>query len=74
MINCSNRSGRDKVRFFRLPACIKHQGVQVQELSADRRQAWLRNIRREDLYKRKNLDNIVVCEKHFVKGKLNRFS
>ena len=67
MLSCSNRSGRDKVRFFRLPAVIKHQGTQMLQISTERRHAWLRAINREYLTKSK-LANIVVCERHFIKG------
>ena len=33
IVGCSNRSGRDKSSFFRLPAVIKHQGQQMFEIS-----------------------------------------
>lgn len=67
IIGCSNRSGRDKVRYFTLPAHVKHQGEQMDEITARRRRAWLKAISRDDLTE-ETLKNIVVCEKHFVKG------
>ena len=64
IIGCSNRSGRDKVRFFRLPAVVKHQGEQMRSITTMQHCAWLKAISRDDLTKDK-LSNIFVCEKHF---------
>ena len=75
IVGCSNRSGRDKVRFgrdkvtfHRLPAIVKHQGPQMLEITTERRKAWLAAISREDL-KGKKLNNVFVCSCHFVNGK-----
>ena len=65
IIGCSNRSGRDKVRFFRLPAVVKHQGEQMFSIMTQQRCAWLKAISRDDLTEAK-LSNVFVCEMHFV--------
>lgn len=67
IIGCSNRSGRDRCAFFRLPAVIKHQGQQMLEITTERRKAWLAAICRADLAVDK-LGNVFVCQKHFCKG------
>ena len=43
------RSGRDKVRFFRLPAVIQGQGGQTRSITEAQRCAWLKAISRDDL-------------------------
>ena len=65
IIGCSNRSGRDKVRFFRLPAIVEGQGEQMRSITEAQRRAWLKAISRDDLAE-KNLENIFVCEEHFT--------
>lgn len=67
MIGCSNRSGRDKVRFFRLPKVVEWQGEHTRDITTRQRCAWLKAISREDLTEDK-LSNVYVCERHFVKG------
>ena len=67
IIGCSNRSQRDIVRFFRLPAIVKHQGEQMLSITSKQRCAWLKAISRDGLTGDK-LSNIFVCEKHFVQG------
>ena len=66
IVGCSNRSGRDKVRFFRLPAIVEGQGEQMRSIKEAQRRAWLKAISRADLTE-KNLANIFVCEEHFTK-------
>ena len=68
IIGCSNRSGRDKVRFFRLPAVVKHQGEQMFSVTTKQRCAWLKAISRDDLTEDK-LSNVFVCEMHFEQRK-----
>ena len=65
MIGCSNRSGRDKVRFFHLPAVIQGQGGQTRSITEVQRCAWLKAISRDDLTTDK-LANVFVCEEHFI--------
>ena len=67
IIGCSNRSGRDKVRFFQLPAVVKHQGEQMCSITTMQRCAWLKVISRDGLTEDK-LSNVFVCEKHFKYG------
>ena len=68
IIGCSNRSGRDKVRFFRLPAVVKHQGEQMFSVTTKQRCTWLKAISRDDLTEDK-LSNVFVCEMHFEQRK-----
>ena len=68
IFGCSNRSGRDKVRFFRLPAVVKHQGEQMFSVTTKQRCAWLKAISRDDLTEDK-LSNVFVCEMHFEQRK-----
>ena len=66
MIGCSNRSGRDNVRFFRLPAVVQGQGEQMRSITEAQRRAWLKAISRDDLTADK-LANVFVCEEHFTR-------
>ena len=68
IVGCSNRSGRDKVSYHRLPAIIYHQGEQMLAISTERRRAWLAAISRGDLTEDR-LHNVYVCSRHFVEGK-----
>ena len=67
MIGCSNRSGCDKVRFFRLPKIVSDRGEQMLSVTMQWQLAWLKAISRDDLTKDK-LVNVFVCERHFIKG------
>ena len=67
IVGCSNRSGRDKYSYHRLPAVIKHQGSQMLALSTERHRAWLSAISRDDLTEKK-LRNVFVCGRHFTEG------
>ena len=50
IVGCVNRAGRDKDKsFYRLPAIIKNQGAQMEQLSKRRLRNWLAGIRRKDL-------------------------
>ena len=69
IIGCSNRSDRDKVRYFSLPTIVRDKGDQMLSITTERCCAWLKAISREDLVGDK-LKNTYVCEKHFVKSML----
>ena len=66
MIGCSNRSGRDKVRYFRLPAVIQGQGGQTRSIMEAQRHAWVKAISRDDLTTDKLANMFFVCEEHFI--------
>ena len=65
IVGCSNRSGRDKISYHRLPAIIYHQGEQMLMISTERHQAWLAAISRADLTEDR-LHNVCMCSRHFV--------
>ena len=72
MVGCGNKTGklhgdREKVRFFRVPRVIKHQGERAEDMSSSRRRQWITAISRDDLTEDK-LENDRVCSKHFVSG------
>ena len=65
VINCSKRAKRDKgIKFFRIPAVIKHQGPQMEELSDERRRLWKKAISVD----REFTEFDRVCSCHFVNG------
>ena len=64
IIGCSNRSRRDEVRFFRLPAVVKHQGEQMFSVTTKQRCTWLKAISRDDLTEDK-LSNVFVARDAF---------
>jgi len=68
VVQCGNRSGRDKgKRFFRLPSIISHQGDQALDLSRRRQREWLARINRKDI-RPDQYDNVRVCGDHFISG------
>ena len=67
IVGCSNRSGRDKASYRRLPAIIYHQGEQMLAISTERRRTWLAAISRADLIEDR-LHNVYVCSRRFVEG------
>ena len=68
MVNCHNRSGRDKdVGFFTVPKIVRDQGETVEDLSIERRRRWLSAISRDKLTE-VILRNDRVCSLHFVSG------
>ena len=71
IIGCSNRSDRDKVRFFSLPTVVRDKGNQMLTITTERRCAWLRAISRQDLVGEK-LKNTFVCEEHFENSMLDQ--
>ena len=69
VVNCSNRSGRDKeISFFRIPAIILHLSEQERQLTEKRQRGFLAAIGRKDLIGPK-LGNARICSEHFVSGK-----
>ena len=69
IVGCANRAGRDKDKnFYRLPAIVKNQGAQTEQLSERRLRNWLAVIRRKDL-KAESYPYIRVCSDHFTSGK-----
>lgn len=68
VIGCTNRSNRDAVSFYAVPAILnfKHK-VELNRLSQERREKWLAAIGRSDLTEGK-IKYQKVCGKHFVKG------
>ena len=69
IVGCANRVGRDKDKsFYHLPAIIKNQGAQTEQLSERRLRNWLAAIRRKDL-KVESYPYIRVCCHHFTSGK-----
>lgn len=49
VVVCSNRAERDRVRFFRIPASFKDRGIKLNDLSLERREAWIRALKRGPL-------------------------
>ena len=72
VVVCSKRSGRDNVKFFRIPAVITHRSEQERELSERRRREFLAAIDRTDL-KGTKLSNARICSLHFVSGSPAKF-
>ena len=54
--------------FFRVPAIVKHQGKEMEDLTTERRRKWISVISRDDLSEEK-LSSDRVCSRHFVCGK-----
>ena len=70
-VGCSNKSGRHKVSFFRVPTVVNNQGMQgefMEKITAERRRKWISAISREGLTD-KILEIDRVCEERFVSGK-----
>ena len=72
IVGCGNKTGKkqrsaEKIRFFRIPRVVTHQGEYTEEMTAERRRKWISAISRDDL-----TDSILetdrVCSKHFVSG------
>ena len=67
VVNCYNRSGREKgVSFFSIPAVVEHQGDKTKELSMKRRHEWIKRINRKNWTPSKYAR---VCSDHFLCGK-----
>lgn len=74
VVNCSSRSNREKLLFYTIPKplAFKHK-VELNELSALRRERWLNAIKRTDFTENK-IKNARVCSKHFITGGIIRIS
>lgn len=69
IINCANRGDRDRKSFYRLPFVLTGRySKALKRLSKERREKWLRVIKRADLTEEK-MYWLRICEDHFVKGK-----
>lgn len=66
VVNCTNRSNRENVRFFRFPQVYKWGIPKV--LSEKRRGLWLDAINRDN-WTESSLKNATVCSDHFLLGK-----
>lgn len=65
VIGCTNRSGREKKNFYNIPAIIKHQGEQTEELSMRRRREWIAAIEKKGELPKSSK----ICSDHFISGK-----
>ena len=69
VLSRSQKSSSDKsVSFYKVPSIIKHQGEQTQNISQERREKWLVNIKR-DAVSNGDIKNPYVCSLHFHTGK-----
>ena len=74
VVGCSNRSDREsKLSYYLIPGVIKHQGEETEKLSAQRRDQWIANIRR-DAVKNGDITYPHVCSIHFHEGKSSFYS
>ncbi|XP_041354152.1 uncharacterized protein LOC121371985 [Gigantopelta aegis] len=67
---CHNRSQTDKENkkhYYRLPAVIRNQGKECENLSSDRRRLWLSKLNQN--MDGKNLSNVRICSEHFINKK-----
>ncbi|KAJ8975081.1 hypothetical protein NQ317_011033 [Molorchus minor] len=68
VVGCSRRAERDEVRFFKIPKALKNRGERLDALSKERRESWVRALKRgnlSDIF----LNNARICANHFVSGK-----
>ena len=63
--DCCNRQRNCDISFYLIPAIIKTQGTKTEELSTQRRVAWLTKINRKDLV---TTATSRVCSDHFLSG------
>ena len=68
---CTNRSkpGDTDLKFFDIPKVIKHQGIQTEQLSTERRRLWLARINRANFDPNPSKRHYKVCSAHFIAGK-----
>ena len=69
VLGCSNRSGCDKVLFFRIPKGRTTVCQRVRDLSRARHTGYLAALSREDLESKKKIDDARVCFQYFISGK-----
>ena len=67
VVNCGNRSERDKGCYSKLPLVRNREGEAEREISEERRRLWLKAISRDDLTEKK-MRYQRVCFRHFVHG------
>ena len=63
--NCYRNSKNKEARFFRIPAVVKHRGIETTHLTSKRRFEWLKRLR---LLGQKVTEAFRVCDAHFIKG------
>lgn len=68
VVDCGSRGNRDLVSFFRIPAILKDRGEHLDQLSVQRREAWIKALRRENLSE-VTLKYARICSRHFISGK-----
>ncbi|XP_051154841.1 uncharacterized protein LOC127277610 [Leptopilina boulardi] len=68
VLDCKSRNGVDSVNFFRIPVARKLKSEDLCKLVHDRREKWLRVLKRGELTKTQ-LENGRICSKHFITGK-----
>lgn len=61
------RAERDNVSFYRIPAILKNRGERLQALSEERRNAWVKALKRGQLTDQQ-FKHWRVCSKHFLHG------
>lgn len=71
VFGCSNKGGRDKTNFFRIPAVKANVGVKLANIMARRRKLWIQALRRKDLTlnHETKINNARICSDHFISGK-----
>ena len=67
--DCGTIGGRDKVGFYLVPAIITNQGLEVEELTRERKTLWISAIDHADLKAKSVLQTERVCSRHFVSGR-----
>lgn len=67
VVNCAARYERDRVSFFRFPAVLTNRGDKLNALSVERREAWIKALKRGPLSETQ-LNNGRVCSRHFLTG------
>ena len=67
--DCGTIGGRDKVGFYLVPAIITNQGLEVEELTWERKTLWISAIDHADLKAKSVLQTERVSSRHFVSGR-----
>lgn len=68
ILGCSNRSGRDKVSFFRIPKARVTGCQRVRDLSKARLTGYLAAISRDDLDSEQKIEDARICSRHYISG------
>ncbi|KAJ8978626.1 hypothetical protein NQ317_011258 [Molorchus minor] len=59
VVGCSKRAERDEVRFFKISKALKNRGERLDALSKERRESWVRALKRGNLKRREcKIDNL----------------